>query len=204
MHKIWALIPILALQLWAGPADDILRKSGEKIHHAKYWSLHFTMEASLAGKSNSYTGDLLLGPNDRFHLTIPGQEYVSDGATLWQYNRAQKQVMVKNVADLQGAMHPSEALFRYLKCKPISLKQGTDGKETLHIIKLDPQGQVKGFTSMEVWLKASDLTPLRLITVDRTGTTALYRISELRENPPLQEKDFQFKATPDVEEIDMR
>ena len=199
-------MPLFALQLWAAPADDLLRKSGEKFHSAKYWSLHFSVEASLAKekKSAQYAGDLLLGPEDRFHLTIPGQEYVSDGATLWQFNQAQKQVMVKNVADLQGALHPSEALFRYLKCKPISVKTGTDNNEPLQIIQLDPKGQVKGFTAMEVWLKKSDLTPVRLITTDNTGTISIYRITNLLANPPLQDKDFRFQAPEGVEEIDMR
>lgn len=195
-----------AMFTWAGEADNVLHQSGERFKSAKYWTLNFNMSVGSAstGTKSGYKGELLLGPNDKFRLKVPGQQYTSDGLTLWQYVVAQKQVMVKNVADLQGALHPSEALFRYLKCKPISMTKQTQQGIAIYVMKLDPTGQVKGFTGMEVWLKVSDQTPIRLTTTDRTGTTATYDISDLTPNPPLKDADFKFVTPEGVEEIDMR
>ena len=74
----------------------------------------------------------------------------------------------------------------------------------VYVMKLDPQAQVKNFVSMEVWLKVSDQSPVRLITTDRTGSTATYLITNMQANPPLTDADFKFVTPKGAEEIDMR
>lgn len=207
MPKFSALIGLL-FYTWSFSADpvQILQKSGDRFRGAEYWSFDFQMLSFLPGHGDTlrFQGGLHLGKGDRFHLRIPGQEFVSDGVSLWQYSQAQKQVMVKNVVDLQGGMHPSEALFRYLKCKPVSMRDTVYEGVPVHVMRLDPVGQVKQFTAMSVWLKVSDQTPMRLETMDKTGGMVIYRISNLRRNPPLGDADFRFSAPAGVEEIDMR
>ena len=197
---------LLTISAWCGEAEDFLAKSEERFKGAKEWSLDFQVELRMdkATETSGYKGSLLIGANDRFRLDVPGQTIASDGMTLWQFSKAQKQVMVKNVADMEGGMHPSEVLFRYLRCKPLAIEAKQLQGVQVHVIKLDPTGQVKGFRSMEVWLKDSDQTPAKLVTVDLGGTTATYLITNLRKNPSVQESDFRFVAPAGVEEIDMR
>ncbi|HSQ42841.1 MAG TPA: outer membrane lipoprotein carrier protein LolA [Fibrobacteraceae bacterium] len=153
---------------------------------------------------SSYQGSLSLGNGDRFHLRLPGQEICSDGATLWQYSVTQHQVLIKNSADMEGGLHPSEMLFRYLRCKPMNIRQDKFQGVPVHILELDASQQIKSLTSMEVWLKDSDQTPVKLITVDKTGSSVIYSISNLRKNSTLNDQTFQFQAPAGVEEIDMR
>jgi outer membrane lipoprotein-sorting protein len=63
---------------------------------------------------------------------------------------------------------------------------------------------VKSIVSMEVWLKDSDQTPVKVVTVDKTGSSMIYQVSNLRKNPSLGDKDFHFSAPAGAEEIDMR
>jgi len=192
---------------WASEADDILKKSGDRFQKFPHWSLKFSVELRMSGSNEvagGYQGELLLGRGDHFRLSLPGQVYSSDGITLWQYSQAQKQVMIKNLADLQGGMHPSEALFRYLKCKPISMTRITADGIPVYALKLDPAGQVKSFVSMEVWLRQSDETPVKIVTVDRTGTSTTYHISNLQKNSVTTDADFRFETPKGVEEVDMR
>jgi outer membrane lipoprotein-sorting protein len=189
----------------ADPAA-VMKQSADRFKGAKYWSFDFQVLSFIPGNADTlrYKGEIMLGKNDQFHLRIPGQEYVSDGITLWQYTPSQKQVMVKNIVDLQGGMHPSEALFRYLKCKPVSMKDSVLEGVPVHAMVLDPKGQVKQFTAMTVWLKVKDQTPMRLQMTDRTGAMMIYKIANLRKDPPLKDADFHFVVPTGVEELDMR
>jgi outer membrane lipoprotein carrier protein len=204
--SVYFALFVLVCSSFASEAESILAKSGERLKSAKIWSMDFRVESRVSDGSvqAAYKGDFLLGSGDRFRLRLPGQHYYSDGISLWQYNELQKQVMIKNSVETDGGMHPSEVMFRYLKCKPLSLSKGVFQGVPVHIIQLDPKGQVKAFTAMEVWLKESDQTPVKIVTTDKTGSTTLYEITNLRKDPNLGDSAFRFVATKDVEEIDMR
>lgn len=197
---------ILSSAVFAGEADDLLKKSAETFRQAQGWSFLFELESGLQGEAPRGTakGTLIIGSGDRFRLEMPGQQVISDGVTLWQYNPTRAQVLIRNVADQKDNMHPSEALFRYLKCKPISVVKVQMNGESVHHMKLDPKGQIKGYTQMEVWLRSSDLTPIQIVAIDKSGTKNLYRISQLKKNPPLSKDSFRFIAPADVDEVDMR
>lgn len=197
---------ILPTILFAVEPAQVLQKSGDRFRGAEFWSFDFQMLSFLPGQGDTvkFKGELKLGKGDRFRVNIPGQEFVSDGINLWQYSKTQKQVMIKSVMEMKGGLHPSEALFRYLKCKPLTMHDSVYEGVPVHVMKLDPQGQVKQFTGMTVWLKHSDQTPMRLETIDKGGGMMVYKISNLRRNPPLKDADFRFVTPPGVEEMDMR
>lgn len=200
------LLLALFISIHAGEGEDLLAKSTERFQSAKIWAMEFRVENRLADGSvqTVYKGELAIGSGDRFLLKLPGQKYVSDGITLWQVNDAQKQVVVKNTTDLDGGMHPSEVIFRYQKCKPVRVGKASFQGVPVHTVALDPTGQVKGFKSMSVWLKESDQTPVRIETLDNTGSTSIYEITKLRKNPDLGKDPFRYTPSADVEEIDMR
>jgi len=199
-------ISVLSLVHAAESPDSVLALSASTLKSAAVWSLDFQVDVrDAAGKlQSSSKGSLLLGSGDRFRLRIPGQEYTSDGISLWQYTQAQKQVLIKSLADLEGAMHPSEALFRYLRCKPVALSKAQMQGKTYHLLKLDPAGQMKGYTALDVWLTEDKAMPVQLAMKDGAGSVISYRISNLLKNPQVTDSDFKFKSKGDIEEIDMR
>jgi len=204
LHLILSLI--FASTLFAGEADELLKKSAETFRQAQGWSFTFVLESGVQGEAPRGTakGSLLIGSGDRFRLEMPGQQVISDGVTLWQYNPTRAQVLIRNVADQKDNMHPSEALFRYLKCKPLSVAKVQMNGESVHHMKLDPKGQIKGYTQMEVWLRSTDYTPVQIVAIDKSGTKNLYRISQLKKNPQLAKDAFRFVVPADVDEVDMR
>lgn len=195
-----------AFALWAGPAEEALNKSAAYFNSAKILSLDFQVKVKyqVSGEESRQNGSLLVGQGDKFRLVLPGQKVQSDGVTLWQFNESQKQVLIKSLLDLESAFHPSEVLFKYLKCKPISIeKKDIDGQATYRLL-LDPTNYIRSFTAMEVWLKTTDHSPVRLKTVDVSGNISWYEITNLRRDPPVKESDFVFVLPAGVEEIDMR
>lgn len=211
----WLLLLVINLCCWvnfAGAADvqesaaAVLKKSAEHVQGALGWQLRFRVEYYAGGqeKTGGYHGDLLLGQGDQFRLTIPGQTYLSDGVTLWQYSQTQSQVLIKNVADMQGSMHPSEALFRYLRCQPLTVHQQTVQGIQVYELTLDPSQQMEGYQSLVVWLNAQTYEPYRLEMVDGTGTKVIYYILNLQKNPEFSQQTFHFESSSDIDEIDMR
>lgn len=193
-------------QSFAQDAKSVLQKSSEFFDRADYIYIDFSVKThyDVTDETNVSDGDLLVGDGDEFRLRVPGLEYYSDGVNLWQVNIASKQVLAKSLLDLDGGLHPSELLFRYLRCKPLSVKKDKLDGQDVYVLQLDPTGEIKIATTMEVWLDATDYSPVRLKTTDVSGNTSWYTIKDLKTNLQVKAADFVYKAPKGVEVIDMR
>jgi len=189
--------------LWALSPDSALARSANALSTAKIWSLDFEMEVRAQADSllMRSRGSLLLGSGDRFRLKLADQEYMSDGVSLWHYVPAQKQVLVKNLADAPGTVNPSEMLFRYLRCRPLAVIRET---ESLWRLQLDPTGQIKAYRELEVWLNGKTWLPEKLSMRSADGSRTDYRVLNLLRDPRVSERDFRFVQPNGVELIDMR
>ncbi len=205
IHSIFALLLLAASLALAGPADSILARSAQLFSGKQGLSLDFSLRVLQAatGSENQTQGSLLVGERNRFRLRVPGMEFYSDGVQLWQYNPAQKQVMVKLLADLESQFHPSEILFKYQQCKPRSLKSELWQGKKVHVLQLDPSRYKGQFSEMEVWLDPVSLAPVRLKTVDNLHNLSWYTVSNLKK-VKASDKDFVFVVPKGVDEIDMR
>ena len=203
--RMAALLLFCASLVLAGPADSLLARSAQLFSGKQSLSLDFSLrvlQAATGGESQTQ-GSLLVGERNRFKLRVPGMEFYSDGVQLWQYNPAQKQVMVKLLADLESQFHPSEILFKYQQCKPRSLRSELWQGRKVHVLQLDPSRYKGQFTEMEVWLYPVSLAPLRLKTVDNLHNLSWYTVSNLMK-VKTSDKDFVFVPPKGVDEIDMR
>lgn len=212
--KIFVFHSLRALALAVGfvglsfgaSADSLLKRSSAFFQSSKGLSLDFevTVRYAANGEQGTQKGSLLVGERNKFRLKASGMDFYSDGVNLWQYTPAQKQVMVKLVADLESQFHPSEILFKYLGCKAVSVRSETWQGRTLHAVVLDPKRYNGQFKEMEVWLDPGTLAPVRLKTVDNLGNLSWYTVTNLKRIPNPQDSEFVFKTPMGVDEIDMR
>ncbi|GHV12200.1 hypothetical protein AGMMS49938_04260 [Fibrobacterales bacterium] len=159
--------------------------------------------ASATGEESVRKGSVLTGSENNFAIKLPDQQIISDGINLWQYNPAQKQVLVKLIADLENNLHPTELIFRYLGTKAVSAKTELWKGVTVNAITLNPDKYREQFSAMEVWISPRDCSPLRLHTIDNLGNEVWYSIENLTA-VKLSRDDFKFKLPLGVEEIDLR
>ena len=119
------LCVVLSVNAFAGPADSVMALSKKWFDSGKAWSLNFRARVDYAGSPESgfQSGDLLVTSGDMFRLRMAGMAIYSDGKNFWQWNKEQKQVLLKLLEDMESNVHPSELLFKYLQCKPLSMKQ---------------------------------------------------------------------------------
>jgi outer membrane lipoprotein carrier protein len=188
------------------PADSIMDLSRAYFAKRKALEFDFRMDTRQAatGAEDRRKGTLLVDEKDnKFVLKVAGIEFYSDGTTLWQFNVAQKQVLVKLLADLENKFHPSELLFKYLACKPLTLASEPWQGRAVHVLKLDPSRYEGQFTQMEVWLDPKTSAPVRLRTVDDLGNETWFTISKIQE-AKAGPTDFTFTQPQGVDIIDLR
>jgi len=203
--KILALLLLALTPALAAQADSLLQCSANYFGKSAEFKFNFQMltRISSTGEEIQKSGTLLTANNNRFALTMPDMQVLSDGINLWQYNPSQKQVLIKLISDLENKLQPSEILFRYLNTKAISAKKELWKGKDVHALSLNPAKYKDQFKSMEVWLSQKDCSPVRLHTIDNFGNDTWYSIDNLNKGK-FSEKEFKFNAPPGTDEIDMR
>ncbi len=205
-NKIFLFALCLATCAFSLTAEEALQNSKSWFRKTDTHSFDFRAETFMAQStaSNTQKGHILVSGDNRFRLNISGFTFVSDGKNLWQWNMAQKQVLIKSVEDLESALHPTELLFKYLNCRAISLDTKKWKAKDVYALVLSPEQYAGQFSEMEVWLSKENFSPVRLFTVDAVGNSTWYDISNLKSIKNTKPEEFQFKTPPGVDEIDMR
>ncbi|MCL2100306.1 MAG: outer-membrane lipoprotein carrier protein LolA [Fibromonadales bacterium] len=203
--KILIFLLLTLTAAFGSQADSLLKCSADYFGKDAEVKFSFQMLTRVAstGEEIQRSGDLLTANNNRFALTMPDMQILSDGVNLWQYNPLQKQVLIRLISDLENQLQPTEILFRYLNTKAISAKKELWKGKSVHVLSLNPDKYKDQFKSMEVWLSQSDCSPVRLFTKDNFSNDIWYSIENLSKGK-FSEKDFKFKSPPGTDEIDMR
>jgi len=196
---------LLIAPIFATPADSLLKCSADYFGKSAEIKFNFQMLTRVAstGEEIQKSGTLLTSSKNRFALTMPDLQVISDGVNIWQYNPLQKQVLIKLIADLENKLHPSEILFRYLNTKAVSAKQEVWKTKSVNAVSLNPSKYKDQFKAMEVWLSPADCSPVRLHTIDNFGNDTWYSIDNLSKGK-FSDKEFKFNSPAGVDEIDMR
>ncbi|MDR3000723.1 MAG: outer-membrane lipoprotein carrier protein LolA [Fibromonadaceae bacterium] len=206
MHlKILTIFLLTLAPVFASQADSLLKCSVDYFGKDAEVKFDFQMLTRVAstGEEIQRSGTLLTANNNRFALTMPDMQILSDGVNLWQYNPLQKQVLIRLISDLENQLQPTEVLFRYLNTKAISAKRELWKGRSVHVLNLNPDKYKDQFRAMEVWLSPNDCSPVRLFTKDNFNNDVWYSVENLSKGK-FTEKDFKFKSPPGTDEIDMR
>ena len=205
--KICLIVFLVTSLISAGETPaSVLKKSSDFFNSANSLSLKFKVKVyyEVTEETDEYDGDLLLGKGDEFRLNIPAMSLYSDGVSLWQHNIGPKQVVVKNLLDMDGKLHPSEILFQYLKCTPTKLEKKKIDKKDMYVLTLDTKNKIASLEYLEVWLDPKTYAPIRMKTIDVSKNTFWYDIGSIKRNLDVNSTDFEYKAIDGVELIDMR
>jgi len=196
---------LLIAPIFAAQADSLLKCSADYFGKNAEIKFNFQMLTRVAstGEELQKGGTLLAANQNRFALTMPDLQVISDGVNLWQYNPLQKQVLIKLISDLENKLQPSEILFRYLNTKAINAKKEVWKNKSVNAVSLNPDKYKDQFRTMEVWLSPADCSPVRLHTIDNFGNDTWYSIENLSKGK-FAEKEFKFNLPVGVDEIDMR
>lgn len=204
MKKI--LIVILAFILpMSSMADEksemILKAMSTKFKSLTSYRLAFS--ASSAGEPET-TGTLTVS-GGKFTLRTPGYEVYYDGSTLWNYNKANKEVNVETLDPKNPNVlaNPSKLLsidIQEFDHKTIS------SSSTKQIVELTPRNSAENYTRIVLQINELTKNPEQAEIIDNSGGKITIKLSGLESNIAVSLTDFQFdtKKYKNIDIIDFR
>jgi outer membrane lipoprotein carrier protein len=189
-------------------AKDILEKASKKMNSLKTLKAGFTLKVLNKGGKLQQTskGNFLL-KGEKYHITVPDQEIISDGKTVWTYMAKAKEVQVSNVDASDESFTPAKLFtnfydkdykYRYIGARKI-------GSKSCEVVELTPSGKNARFSKAELAFDAANTIAGGNI-FEKNGSQYQYEVGTVTPNPAITDAEFSFdtKQHPGVEVVDLR
>lgn len=139
----------------------------------------------------------------KYRLTLPDQELISDGTTVWHWNKAAKEVTINNMSDDDiDLLNPGRLLAGYNKSfKAKYIRTDDDGTA---IIDLQPRS-TRSYHKIRLFIKEDDGLLRRMEVHKYDSSRENYDITDFqRSSNAASQFTFDPAKHPGVEVIDMR
>jgi outer membrane lipoprotein-sorting protein len=156
-------------------------------------------------KEEAKSGKIVLAPGDKFKVELGPALWVSNGETYWESEKDDHgtQVVIKRLADVNIAMHPSHVLSRYVGDYSYRLKEEKDGIAVVEWMadSLSNQSEAK-VIRLSIDKKSGKITTL--FVIDKSGNESTYAFKKTKFTAHAPEKMFDFAPPQGASIIDMR
>ena len=190
-------------------AKKILDQASAKIKAYPAIQASFTFELQDAqGKAQGTKKGSFSMKGNKYKVLLTGQEIISDGTTVWTYDKSSNEVTITKVDGSSGSVSPQK-LFTSAYDKDFLYKLNGDQKvagKTVQEIEMTPVDKTLNFHKIYLYIdKATHLVSSGKM-LDKSGSRYLYSIGNINGKTPIPDATFAFnKAThPGVEEVDLR
>ncbi len=215
MRKTTAAAILLVLVV-ASPADaqastppdaaKIIKKTRAKYESIKYLSLRFQQrfEWTLTGEVQELRGQVFVAPGDRYRVETSTQVIVSDGKTLWTYNKPTHQVIVDNLGTQRNPLL-RDLILRYTQDYRATLAgEDTVAGRKCWVLELSASDQGEFVPQIKVWVDKREYIIWQVEEKDANGNVNRYKITVFEEPSTLPDRLFHFKVPEGVEVVDLR
>lgn len=178
-----------------------------KTYKAPQATFTYKVENS-AGKALSTKKGTVTMKGKKYKVSMSGMEIISDGKTVWSYDKASNEVTVDNVNTSASAMTPQK-LFTNFYDKDFYYKYNGEKKEagkTVQEVELTPTDKTKPFHKVYVMVDKAGKTIYSTKFLEKTGGRYSYTINTLKPNATVSDSEFAFNKAkyPGVEVVDLR
>jgi outer membrane lipoprotein carrier protein len=190
-------------------AKAVLDAVSAKFKTFKTVKASFTLKIEdAAGKvQGSKTGTVMM-KGVKYRVSITGQEIFCDGATIWTYDVAAKEVQVSALDNSSGSITPQK-LFTNFYDKDFLFVLSPDVKKAgkvYQIVELTPIDKTKPFFKVVLEVDKASKTIMSTRVFEKNGNRYLYAINTMNTTTAMADDLFAFstKKYPGVEVIDLR
>ena len=144
---------------------------------------------------------------DKFRLSLPEQEVINNGSTIWTYLPAAREVNIDNYDPDSEDINPSKIYEIYKKnFKYLYLQDRTEGGVLCEEIDLVPEKKDAQFFKIKMLIRKKDTSIQSWQMFDTGGNQYKYTIAKFNPNVKIEDRYFTFdpKKYPGVEVIDLR
>jgi len=187
-------------------AHEILKDVRKQLKSYKSLKIDFSylLENKNEKIKDNKKGTILIKGN-MYNLNFMGQNSISDGKNIWNYNKEAKEIQITEVNPKETeALNPIALIDNYEKNYRAKLISEGNKDKDIVIIDLIPL-ENRNFHKVRIATdKAKKIVYSEIH--DKNGTVITFRVDKMQTNVSTKDSDFKFEASkyPNVEVIDMR
>jgi len=189
-------------------ALEILEAMGEKYKTMPSYEANFAyaLTNDVENIKEEFKGKLTV-KGDKYRISLPEQEVINNGVTVWTYLPEVKEVNIDTYDKNSGDINPLKIYEIYQKdFKYLYIQEKTESGVVCEEIDLVPEKKDAQYFKIKLLIKKKDKVIQSLTMFDKGGNRYKYTITKFVPNAEVSESYFSFdpKKHPDVEVIDLR
>jgi outer membrane lipoprotein-sorting protein len=189
-------------------ALEILEAMGEKYKSIPTYEANFAyaLTNDVENIKEEFKGKLTV-KGDKYRISLPEQEVINNGVTVWTYLPEVKEVNIDNYDKNSGDINPLKIYEIYQKdFKYLYIQDKTEGGVVCEEIDLVPEKKDAQYFKIKLLIKKKDKVIQSLTMYDKGGNRYKYTITKFVPNAEVADTYFTFDARkyPGVEVIDLR
>ena len=189
-------------------ALEILEAMGEKYKTMPSYEANFSyaLTNDVENIKEEFKGKLTV-KGDKYRISLPEQEVINNGVTVWTYLPEVKEVNIDTYDKNSGDINPLKIYEIYQKdFKYLYIQEKTENGVVCEEIDLVPEKKDAQYFKIKLLIKKKDKVIQSLTMFDKGGNRYKYTITKFDPNAQLPDSYFSFdpKKHPDVEVIDLR
>jgi len=188
-------------------AKNIVKKVKDTYQDLRTVVIEFEQDFKwkLAGTNQTVNGKIIIKDNVKYHVEIDNNTIVTDGVTIWNYSKANNQVIIKNAEKADADQLPSKILLKYAEDYNVTLV----GEERLqntecYVLLFKSKTGDDYYQQMKAWISKKNWMTAKIEQIDINQNVNTYLIRSVQTNTPIDDSNFIFRTPKGVEEIDMR
>lgn len=160
-----------------------------------------------SNQRETYTGTLFVqSKQNKYKVTLPQQEVISDGKSQWTYLKEDKEVQVSEIDNSADALNPAQIFTLYEKgFKYVLTGESRANGKTYQNIELAPHA-TRSFSKIKLTIDKAAKSISSFAVYDKNGSIYTYTIKSLVPNVKVPATLFTFDKSkyPGVEVVDLR
>lgn len=189
-------------------ALEILEAMGEKYKSISAYEANFSyaLTNDVENIQEEFKGKLTVR-GDKFRISLPEQEVINNGVTVWTYLPEVKEVNIDHYDRNSGDINPFKIYEIYQKdFKYLYIQDKAEGGVMCEEVDLVPEKKDAQYFKIKLLIKKKDKVIQSLTMFDKGGNRYKYTITKFVPNASVDDSYFTFdpKKYPGVEVIDLR
>ena len=204
----FALVAQGAFAQYDPKALEILEAMGRKYKAIPSFEANFsyTLSNEVEKINEEFKGKMTV-KGDKYRLTLPEQEVINNGTTLWTYLPEAKEVNIDNYDPNSNDLNPSKFYEIYKKgYKYLFIEEKMEGGVLCEVVDLIPEKRDVQYFKVKMNIVKKDKSIQSWIMFDKAGNHYKYLITKFNPTAKVEDVFFNFdvKKYPGVEIIDLR
>jgi len=169
-------------------------------------SFSYTLTNEMEKINEEFKGKMMV-KGDQYRLTLPEQEVINNGTTVWTYLPEAKEVNIDNFDPGSEDLNPSKFYEIYKKgFKYIYLEDKTEGGVLCEVVDLVPEKRDAQYFRVRMNIVKKDKSIHSWTMYDKAGNLYKYTITKFNPAAKVDDASFTFdpKKYPGVEVVDLR